>query len=174
MLRQAVSFLVGVALAFLGNLLLLRLSPDSSRWVDLFTVVIVLNAVASGPAGAMIGGSLAGLAEDAVAGLVYGLHGFAGTLIGLLVQQGSRLLTVQHGVMVGGIAALAVLAQEVVIAALVRVLLADAQTPEPMWVGVRAAATGVVAGMVFAASRRSVGRLAGWRRGRRRRMRLDG
>ncbi|HVS63678.1 MAG TPA: rod shape-determining protein MreD [Thermoanaerobaculia bacterium] len=173
-MRRAVSFLVGLVLAFLGNLLLLRLSPDSSRWIDLFAVVIVLNALGSGPAGAMIGGSLAGLAEDAVAGLVYGLHGFAGTVIGFLVQQGSRLLTVQHGVMVAGIAALAVLGQEVVIAALVRVLLAESQTPEPLWVGLKAANSGVLAGVVFAASRRSAGRFALWRRSRRSRVRIDG
>jgi rod shape-determining protein MreD len=161
-------------LAFIGHLLLLRLSPDSSRWIDLFSVVIVLNALSGGPVGAMVGGSLAGLAEDAIAGLVYGLHGFAGTLTGFLVQQGSRLLTVQNGIMVAGIAALALLAQEVVIAALVRVLLADAQTPEPLWVLVRAGTTGALAGAVFSASRRSAGRFALWRRSRQRRVTIDG
>lgn len=172
-MTRAASVLIGVALAFLGHLLLLRISSDSARWVDLFTVVIVLNALSGGPAGAMVGGSLAGLAEDAVAGLVYGLHGFAGTLAGFLVQQGSRLLTVQHGLMVAGLAALAVLAQEVVIAVLVRVLLAEALAPEPVWVLTRAATTGLLAGVIFTASRRSVGRFSVWRRSRRRRVSID-
>ena len=173
-MRRAASFVGWLLLALLGHMLLLRISPDSSRWVDLLVVVIVLNALSGGPAGAMLGGSLAGLAEDALAGLVYGLHGFAGTLTGFLVQQGSRLLSVQHGAMVAGITFLAVLGHEVVLAALVRLLLAEAQAPEPVWVLLRATTTGVVAGLLFAVGRGSVGRVAGWRRGRRRRVRIDG
>jgi cell shape-determining protein MreD len=171
---RAARFLAGLAGAFLAHLLLQRLTPDASRWVDLFAVVIVLNALGSGPAGAMIGGSVAGLAEDALAGLVYGLHGFAGTLTGFLVVLGTRLLTVQQGAVVAGMAGLAVLVQEVVITLLVRLLLADAQAPEPRWILLRAAVTGVVAGVFYTAGARSARRLTSWRRGRRQRVRIEG
>jgi rod shape-determining protein MreD len=172
MLRAA-RFSAGLAIAFVVHLVLQRLIPESARWIDLFAVVIVLNALGSGPYGAMIGGSVAGLAEDALAGLVYGLHGFAGTLTGFLVVLGSRALTVQQGPVVAAMAALAVLVQEVVIALLVRLLLADAQAPEPRWILLRAAITGLLAGLLYAAGGRLTRRLSSWRIGRRRRVRIE-
>jgi RsiW-degrading membrane proteinase PrsW (M82 family) len=89
------------------------------------------------------------------------------------VVLGSRALTVQQGPVVAAMAALAVLVQEVVIALLVRLLLADAQAPEPRWILLRAAITGLLAGLLYAAGGRLTRRLSSWRIGRRRRVRIE-
>jgi rod shape-determining protein MreD len=72
-----------VALALQSTLAGLRIGGTTA--VNLVLVVVVYVGLAFGPAGGLVAGTAGGLVQDALAGGIIGIGGFAKTLVGFLV-----------------------------------------------------------------------------------------
>jgi hypothetical protein len=88
----ALRFLAGLALAALGQAAAIRLVPGFAGGVDLFLVATVVAARHGRLERALVAGSLAGWAADALSGTPFGLFGFIDAAIGYLVAIAARRL----------------------------------------------------------------------------------
>jgi rod shape-determining protein MreD len=79
----AVIAALAVALALQSTLAGLRIGGMTA--VNLVLVVVVYVALAFGPAGGLLAGTAGGLVQDALAGGIIGIGGFAKTVVGFLV-----------------------------------------------------------------------------------------
>ncbi len=155
---RALKFLAALAAALLVHLLGVRLWPDFPRVLDLFLVVVVLHALDGESLPALLGGLAAGLLHDALSGGLYGLYGFADTLVGYGTARLAQRLVIQRSTGVLGVVAFATAAQQAVLVVLAFLLQSDPGLPQAGWVAVRAGACGVVGMAAHLAIRR-------WRRG---------
>lgn len=144
----AVRFLVALALALAGHVVGAWLVPELPRVLDLFLVVTVLNALGGSSASGLLGGTAAGLTHDALSGRLFGLHGFADTLVGYAVARAAQRLDLAGPGAVLVTVALATLLEEAVLV-LLAVLLTDPQPPDPLWVVVEALANGAVGTIAY-------------------------
>ena len=93
---RAVRFGVALLFVFVVHLVAMRFLPSAARSIDLFLIVIAVNAIDGSLVAAMFGGLAAGLAADGLSGALYGLHGFAGTATGFLIALVARQLVLQQ------------------------------------------------------------------------------
>lgn len=147
------SFVLGLALALGFHVVGAWLAPEMPRVLDLFLVVTVLNALSGSSAGGLFGGAAAGLTHDALSGRLYGLHGFADTIVGYAVARAAQRLDLAGPGAVLVTLALATLLEEATLV-LLALLLTDPQPPEPVWVVVEAIANGVVGALVYVGASR--------------------
>jgi len=169
LLRFAAALLSVVLLHVLG----VSLVPEFARVIDLFLVLTVLYAMGGDPLVGLLVGLTAGLCHDVFTGGLFALHGFADTLVGYgLARLAQRLVIdrVSGAFLVAGVASAV---QQVVLAGLVLLLLPEPELPEPVWIVVRAAATGGAATAVLLASRNLRQGLAERRQRRSQRLHLD-
>ena len=141
--------------------------------IDLFLVLAVFNALESGPAGSMLGGSVAGLAQDALSGGFFGLHGFVDTLVAWAVMKVRQRLVIQQAGQVGLLFALAAAFQLTLLALLQYSMLPGSRLPDVLTMAVRMVATGTAGILLSIFSERAGRRLDAWREQRRRRLRLE-
>ena len=165
---RALSFLLTLAVAAGLHLAGLVLFPGFARAVDLLLVVVVLFARDGRVNTATVGGSIAGLVADGLAGGPFGLHGFADTLVGYTAARVAQQLVVQRSSGVILVFTLASALQQAVLAALAVLLLPAAELPTAPWMIFKAAATGVV-GLLVAQGERMIASQITRRRGERRR-----
>lgn len=164
-------FLAALALVVLAHALGLRLIPGFSQAVDLFLVLVVLNALNGNSATALLGGLAVGVAQDALTGGLFGLYGCADTIIGYGAARASQRLVIERATGVLPLAAVASVVQQAIVVGLATVMLPDPHLPAPIWLAVRAATSGLLGVIAYSA--------AGWwrnssdRRRRRRRDRLQ-
>ncbi len=171
MIRTA-RFLGGLLLVFALQVFAERVAPRAGTVVDLFVVVMVLNALDGNLVAGMLGGLAAGVAADSLGGAVYGLHGFAGTATGFLAAVVARQLVVQQLAIIGLLFAVAAVLDEVLVAILLRFLIADPPAPDLVLLGLRgasSAAIGVASLRIFDTFQ---GRFTHWRKTRRRRVKM--
>jgi rod shape-determining protein MreD len=147
------SFILGLAAALGIHVVGVWLVPDLPRVLDLFLVVTVLNALSGSSAGGLFGGAAAGLTHDALSGRLYGLHGFADTIVGYAVARAAQRLDLAGPGAVLVTLALATLLEEATLV-LLALLLTDPQPPEPVWVLVEALANGVVGAIAWVGASR--------------------
>jgi rod shape-determining protein MreD len=147
------SFILGLAAALGIHVVGAWLVPDLPRVLDLFLVVTVLNALSGSSAGGLFGGAAAGLTHDALSGRLYGLHGFADTIVGYAVARAAQRLDLAGPGAVLVTLALATLLEEATLV-LLALLLTDPQPPEPVWVLVEALANGVVGAIAWVGASR--------------------
>jgi len=147
------SYVLGLALALGVHVVGAWLVPELPRVLDLFLVVTVLNALSGSSAGGLFGGAAAGLTHDALSGRLYGLHGFADTIVGYAVARAAQRLDLAGPGAVLVTLALATLLEEATLV-LLALLLTDPQPPEPVWVVVEALANGVVGALVYVGASR--------------------
>ena len=147
------SFVLGLAAALGIHVVGAWLVPDLPRVLDLFLVVTVLNALSGSSAGGLFGGAAAGLTHDALSGRLYGLHGFADTIVGYAVARAAQRLDLAGPGAVLVTLALATLLEEAALV-LLALLLTDPQPPEPVWVLVEALANGVVGAVAYVGASR--------------------
>ncbi len=76
--------LVGIVVALALQTSVVPFLVSRGGTVDLVLVVVVWTALLFGPAAGMLTGAAAGLAQDALAGGIIGVAGFAKTLVGFL------------------------------------------------------------------------------------------
>lgn len=167
-------FAVAILFAFGAHVLLLRIHPGVGGAINLWCVLLVLFARRSSLAGAAVFGGILGWIQDALAGSLYGLYGIAGTLAAVLLARLSRQIRLQQIGLLAAMFAVVVAFQEVVVAALLRMLLSDPPAPDPLWVVLSACLTGVVGALVVAVLRRSTASWSRYRRLRRPKVRFEG
>lgn len=147
------SFVLGLAAALGLHVVGTWIAPELPRVLDLFLVVTVLNALSGSSAAGLFGGTAAGLTHDALSGRLYGLHGFADTIVGYAVARAAQRLDLAGPGAVMVTLVLATLLEEATLV-LLAVLLTDPQPPEPVWVVVEALANGAVGTIAYIATTR--------------------
>lgn len=149
----AVRLVLALAAALACHVVGAWLVPELPRVLDLFLVVTVLNALSGSSASGLLGGTAAGLTHDALSGRLYGLHGFADTIVGYAVARAAQRLDLTGPGAVLLALALATLLEEAILV-LLAALLTDPQPPDPLWVLVEALANGAVGTMAYLAATR--------------------
>ena len=165
-------FVVGLVCATLLQALGLRFFSHFSLVIDPFLVLVVYHSLDSTPAWSSIGGSVAGLAQDALSGGLYGLHGFANTLVGYASARLQQRLVIQQPAQVGLLFLLAAAFQLAVLASLQFLLVSDAELPDLGTMTARMISSGVVGAALFVLARKSRDWGARWRARRRRRVKI--
>lgn len=145
---RAVKLFAALGAAVALHLLGARLWPESPRYLDLFLVVTVLNAVDGRSVAGLAGGAAAGLGRDALSGRLYGLNGFADTIVGYTVARAAQRLDVAGAGSVLVVGALATLLQQAILLALAH-LLTDPAPPAVAALAIRSAANGAVAALAW-------------------------
>jgi rod shape-determining protein MreD len=160
---------VGLSLAVLATLALGALHVPAPP--DFFLLVVADMARAGAAVPAMLVALPAGLLQDGLfgPGRLLGLHAFSKILIGYLLATVGARTVVEKPLAVGGLLAGAVLVEAATLTFLIWVLRGDFLPPAPWPLAARALATGVLGGLLYAASR------VPWRQRReaRRRVRLS-
>jgi rod shape-determining protein MreD len=151
---RVLKFVLGLAAAVVAHAVGVRLVPHWSQAVDLFTVVLTLNALAGNSLGGLAGGVAAGMAQDALTGGMFGLYGFADTIVGYVVARAAQRLVIERAIGVFPVAAAASLVQQAIVVGLTVLLLPERQLPDLGWVAVCSLVSGVAATLLYA--------LGGW------------
>jgi rod shape-determining protein MreD len=166
---KALRVAIGLSLAVLATLALGALHVPAPP--DFFLLVVADMARGGAAVPAMMAGLPAGLLQDALfaPGRLLGLHAFSKILIGYLLATVGARTVVEKPLAVGGLLAGAVLVEAATLTSLVWVLTGEFLPPGPWQLAARAATTGVLGGLLYAASR------VPWkeRRAARRRVRLN-
>jgi rod shape-determining protein MreD len=150
---RAGRFAIALALAVLVHAVGVRLHPQFGQAVDLFLVLTVLFALAGDSRAALLGGLAAGTAHDALAGGLFGIFGFADTIVGYGVARLSQRLVIERPSGVLPVAAVASVVQQAVAVGLALSLLPDPRLPDPIWLAIRAAVSGVLGMLLFGLGR---------------------
>ena len=114
--------IVGLLVAAVCQLLLVRYLPALGRSVDLFTVLVMFYAVTRRRIGVMVMGTAAGLAEDLLAHTFLGMNAFKKTLVGYLMGMLGSLFVLSQPLPRFGVLILATLLEALTEAGLVLVL----------------------------------------------------
>lgn len=170
---RAGRFALALGLAILVHALGVRLHPVFGQAIDLFLVLAVLNALDGDSRAGLLGGLAAGTAHDALAGGLFGLFGFADTLIGYGVARLSQRLVIERPSGVLPVAAVAAVVQQAVAVGLALALLPEPRLPDPLWLAIRAAVVAVLGTLFFALGRWWRGGTDRRRRRRRERIQLS-
>lgn len=126
-----VRLLVALLGAYLALLVGTRISPLFAVIVDPFLLVLVWYSSRTGPVRAELLGTLVGFLQDSLAGGLFGLHAFADTVVGFGVALAAQRVVVgQQSARVLLFAAAAAL-QQVVLAVLLRSMVAGSPLPSP-------------------------------------------
>lgn len=145
---RVVKFIAALALALAAHATATWLLPELPRFLDLFLVVTVLNAIGGSSVGGLLGGTAAGLTHDALSGRLFGLHGFADTLTGYAVARAAQRLDLVGPGAVLMTVALATLFEEAVFVSLA-LLFTDPEPPDPLWVVVQALANAAIGTILY-------------------------
>lgn len=145
---QAVRLVVALVLAVAFHSVGTWLLPELPRFLDLFLVVAVLNALGGSSLGGLLGGTAAGLTHDALSGRLFGLHGFADTITGYAVARAAQRLDLVGPGAVLVTVALATLFEEAVFV-LLALLFTDPEPPDPIWVVVQALANAAAGTILY-------------------------
>lgn len=167
-LRWAVGFLVAVAVYLVG----VEVWPRFPVFFDPLLVVVVLFAFRHGPISSQLVGLVSGFLLDGLSGALWGLHGFAGTLVGFTVAVlAGRIVMGRQRVRILLFAVASALQQAV----LVIMILLVVPRPDlpPLAPGLaRIGITAGVGALLLAAGRRFGARWKRWKEKRMRRLRL--
>ncbi len=169
---KLLGFLLGLAAATALHTLGARLTAGFPAVFDLYLVLVVYNSLSSPVGWSTAAGSAAGLVRDTLSGGLYGLHGFADTLVAYLAARLRERLVIQKPLQVGLLFALAAAAQLVVLATLQFLLVSGAELPGLGALAARMVTCGVLGPLLLLLDlrlRTSVGR---WREHRRRRLKM--
>lgn len=169
----ALRYLAALGAALLLHLIGARIHPHLPQAIDWFLPVLVLLALSGSSFAGIAGGLAAGLFQDGLTGGLYGLHGFADTLVGYATARLAQRLVIQRAVGVFAIASFASALQQVILIGLSLFLLPQASVPEPFWVVVRSLSTGLVGMLIYSGSDRFRKAAESHRKQRLSRLRMD-
>lgn len=145
---RVVRFVLALVLALAAHSVGTWMLPELPRFLDLFLVLTVLNAIGGSTLGGMLGGTAAGLTHDALSGRLFGLHGFADTITGYAVARAAQQLDLVGPGAVLVTVALATLFEEAVFV-LLALLFTNPEPPDPLWVVVQALANAAVGTILY-------------------------
>jgi rod shape-determining protein MreD len=170
--HAAVRFTLGLAAAVLVHFVGARLFPEFPRLFDVFLVVVVLYGLSGDSLTSLLAGLAVGLIEDTLTGGLYGLYGFADTIVGYGTARLAQRLVIQRATGVFAVAGLASLAQQGIVVGLAWMLFPGPSFPRLLWVGGKAVTCGLLAMLVYAATERFRSAYEVRRRSRMSRLRL--
>ena len=159
LLRFTLGLICAVLLQTLGT----RYVPYFALVLDPFLILVVYHSLESSPAWSSIGGSAAGLAQDALSGGPYGLHGFANTLVAFATSRLRQRLVIQDPSQVGLLFVLSAALQLAILASLHFLLVSGAEMPGPGAMVARLTSSGILGALLFVFA----GQARGWERRRR-------
>ncbi len=142
-------FALGLALAALLQSLGQHLFSRFSLLVDPFLVLVVYHSLDNSPAWSSVSGSAAGLAQDALSGGLYGLHGFANTLVAYFSSRLQQRLVIQQPSQVGLLFIVAAALQLAILATLQFLLVDTVELPGMGAMTARMASSGGLGAMLF-------------------------
>ncbi|MCP4664323.1 MAG: rod shape-determining protein MreD [bacterium] len=166
-------FAVGLVIATVVEVLGLHFFAPFGLVVDPFLILVVYTSLDSAPAWSIVGGSVAGLSQDALTGGLYGLHGFADTLVGWVSARLKQHMVIQRPGQVGLLFALAAGLQQALLAVLQFLMVPGSELPGPGATAAKIAVTGVLGAGLFVAAGRFGSWLREWRRRRRSRLTIE-
>jgi rod shape-determining protein MreD len=164
LLRFALGLVVATVLHTLGP----YLTAQFPAAFDLFLVLAVWTSLSSSASWSAVGGSAAGLFRDALSGGLYGLHGFADTLVAFASARVQQRLLVQQPLQIGLLFAAAAAVQLAIVAGLQILLLPGSEMPGLGAGAARMASCGVL-GVILSVSSAWLHKTLDRRRERRRR-----
>ena len=147
-------FFLGLAFATLIFVLGLRIHGSFVTLVDPFLILAVYHSLRHRPLGSAIGGSSAGLVQDALTGRLYGLHGFANTAVAYSVSWVRQRFVIQQPTQVGILCFLAAGFQGLLLTLLQASMVAGGDLPEPSDTLLRMVMTGILGAFVFVTAER--------------------
>jgi rod shape-determining protein MreD len=150
-------FLLGLGAALAAHSALVALMPQLVLAFDPFLVVSVLTALGGNSLGGLAGGLVAGFARDTLSGRLYGLHGFADTIIGYATARTAQRMDLQQPGAVWVVTVLATLVQQAILVCLSYLLLPRPEVAPPLWVPIQAIVNGFVAMTVWSVASRAQG-----------------
>lgn len=150
---RAGRFALALAAAVVAHSVGVRWIPAFGQAVDLFLVLAALNALGGDSRAGLLGGLAAGLVHDTVTGGLFGIFGFADTIVGYGVARLSQRLVIERPSGVLPVAAVAAVVQQAVVVGLALVLLPEPHLPEPPWLVLRAVTCGALGTLLFALGR---------------------
>lgn len=169
----AAKFVLALLLAVALQATAVWLFPDAPGFLDLLLVVAVFQALDTGALGGLVGGLVAGLAHDALAGGLYGLHGFAKTLVGYLTGFAAQRFMVHQPLPALLAFALGAALHEALLTLLAVLLYARPEIPAPAWLLLKVGTTATLGLALYLARRRLLRQQESWRRSRTGRLKLS-
>jgi len=166
-------WLLGLLLAAAMHGVGMRLSSDFSTLFDPFLVLVVLQSLAGSLGWNIFGGSIIGLCEDSLSGGLFGLHGFANTVVSYVCSRLQQHFVFQQPLQVGLLFAFAAALQVATLCALQFLLVHQGELPGPGTMAAKILTTGVAGLGLFLLARRLKTWEQGWRRQRHRRVKME-
>ncbi|MEL7058724.1 MAG: rod shape-determining protein MreD [Acidobacteriota bacterium] len=146
--------------------------PSVASWIGPFLILSASVGLRATPAMAALGGSVAGLAHDALTGGPFGLFGFADTAVAYLVARVEQRVVVQQALQVALLFALAAALEGALVALVQFAVVASDQLPSPVASAARVATTALAGAALFTLGGRLRAAESERRERRRRRLRL--
>jgi len=165
-MKAVLRFVLGLALALLLHLALVRWVPAAPRSVDLLFVFLTYNAIGVPSAVGMLVGLASGLAADAVSGNLFGLFGLAGTLVGYGIARLTQHVVIERAGSAFRLFVAAAVVHQALVVGLTLLVLPQPKAPDWVAVLVRAATAGVLGVVLFGLGRSVRRRLGFWQQGR--------
>ncbi len=162
----AVRFFLALAAAVAVHFVAAQVSDGAPRVLDPFLLVVICYGLTGDLFVGLGAGLLVGLMADAVTGGLYGLHGFADTIVGYGTAYAAQRLVIRRPPGVFLMFALAAAAQQAILVGLVVLLLADPALPEVTSTLMKVAVTGGIGMVLVVIGRGSSQRMEAWRRTR--------
>jgi cell shape-determining protein MreD len=170
---QILKLFAGIALAALVHFVGMSLWPQFGQVIDVFLIVVALHGLRGNSLSALFVGLLVGLLHDSLTGEHrFGLFGFADTIIGYVTARLAQRLVIQRATGVFGVVSFAAVLQQALVTGLAFLLLPAPELPSPLWIAVRAGASGLLGMAVYIATSRWRRSAEARRRGRMSRLRL--
>lgn len=164
-------FLAGLLAVLLLHVAGVRIFDGFFRAVDLFLVIVLFTALGGNLLGGMLGGLTAGLVTDTLTGGLYGMYGFADTIVGYGAAFAAQRLVIQRPTAVWLVFSAGAAVQQSVVIGLAQVLLEDPLLPGFLPVVLKVALTGLIGAVSFLLSRRMTRSFGSWKKNRTARLR---
>jgi len=145
---RAAKLFAALAFAVLLHLLGTRLVPSLPLRLDVFLVIVALQALDGSSLTAVLFGLLVGLLQDTLTSGPFGLFGFADTAVAYGMARLAQRLVIQRATGVFTVVSFASLLQQVLVAALAFLLLPNPSLPDPLGMLEQAAAKAVACGIL--------------------------
>jgi rod shape-determining protein MreD len=145
---RAARVLAGCVLALLVQLIGVRLAPGLGRYLDVFLVVVALQALEGSSLASIAVGLVVGLLQDSLANGPLGLFGFADTAVAYGIARLAQRLVIQRATGVLLVIGFASLLQQALLVVLAFLLLPNPGLPDPLGAALQAAIKAVACGML--------------------------
>jgi rod shape-determining protein MreD len=169
-MKRLLVLLFGLSFATFLHVVASSSFPPFVELSDLFLIAAIFHSLGNSPASGMIGGSISGLLRDALSGGLYGLHGFANTLVVFASTRLEQRLVIQHPLQIGSIIMLATGLQMAILTLLQFLLVPDMVAPELSTLFARMVSNGAIGILAFIGGSQIRKTFERWRERRSRRL----